>query len=201
LGAGSTLLVVSFDPQAPDNATRLAAFRAHYGIGEQVPLVGGYQGQLSDTGESVRLERPDAAAADADPIPRLLEDEVSYDNLTPWPVEAAGAGKSLARKMGAVPWGNSPDSWIAADPSPGTTNFAFAQPGDSNLDGQFDQQDLVLAQESNKYLSGDPATFAEGDWNGDGVFDQLDVVAVLRAGNYASGPDAADAVFAREEGE
>jgi hypothetical protein len=68
------------------------------------------------------------------------------------------------------------------------------------LDGQFDQLDLVLVLQSNKYLSGEPATFAEGDWNADGVFDEMDIVAVLQAGNYAPEPGATDAVFARKRG-
>ena len=58
LAPGGMLLVISFDPQAPENATRLAALRAHYGLPDTVMLRGGYQGQLSDGGEVIRLQRP-----------------------------------------------------------------------------------------------------------------------------------------------
>lgn len=59
--------------------------------------------------------------------------------------------------------------------------------GDSNHDGVFNQLDVVWVLQSGKYLTGEPATFAEGDWNGDGVFDQLDVVAALAVGTYLKG--------------
>ena len=193
MAAGGTLLVISFNPADPGNATRLDAFRAHYGIGDTIPLVGGYQGQLSDTGEIVRLERPGAAPLD-DPtaFPRLLEDEVLYDNLVPWPIGAAGSGQSLHRVGGHAPLGSSASSWTAASPSPGASSFAFIRPGDSNLDGKFTQLDLAMAQQGGKYLTDQAATFEQGDWNGDGVFNQKDIVAALQAGDY----DPVDAAFA-----
>ena len=58
LAAGSTLVVIPFNPGKPENASRLAAFRAHYGMDPTVPLVGGYSGQLRDSGETVRLHAP-----------------------------------------------------------------------------------------------------------------------------------------------
>ena len=63
--------------------------------------------------------------------------------------------------------------------------------------------DLLAVLLSNKYLSGQPATWGEGDWDGapggtpndppegDGFFDQLDVVAALSGGKYLTGPYAA----------
>ena len=119
-----------------------------------------------------------------------------YDNLVPWPTGAAGLGQSLTRAMDVASWGSLPGSWTAAAPSPGTAGFALVQPGDSNMDGRFDQQDIIMVLQGGKYLADDSATFAEGDWNGDGVFNQLDIVAALRAGNYAPGARAVDAVFA-----
>ena len=65
------------------------------------------------------------------------------------------------------------------------------EPGDANRDGEFSQQDIVRVLQCGKYLTRQPATWAEGDWNGDGVFDQLDIVQVLQASDYLQGPDAA----------
>jgi hypothetical protein len=65
--------------------------------------------------------------------------------------------------------------------------------GDANDDGRFDQLDIALLLEHGKYLSGQPATWAEGDWNGDGLFDQLDIVTAIRAGTYLQQPAAARA--------
>jgi hypothetical protein len=63
------------------------------------------------------------------------------------------------------------------------------QPGDANLDGRFDQLDIVLVLQAGRYLTGEPATWDQGDWNGDRVFDQLDIVAVLQAGRYLASAD------------
>ena len=65
------------------------------------------------------------------------------------------------------------------------------QAGDANRDRQFDQHDIVLVLQANKYLTGEPADFSEGDWNADDVFDQHDIVAALQTGNYLEGPYAA----------
>ena len=60
--------------------------------------------------------------------------------------------------------------------------------GDSNGNGKFDQLDIVTALQAGKYLTAEPATFAEGDWNGDHLFNQQDIVAALQAGHYRQGP-------------
>jgi hypothetical protein len=73
--------------------------------------------------------------------------------------------------------------------------------GDSNGDGQFNQQDIVLILQAGKYNRDEPATRAQGDWNGDTRFDQLDIVAALQAGTYMTRPQAAaaDAVHANRD--
>ena len=77
------------------------------------------------------------------------------------------------------------------------------QPGDADQDLDFDQLDLVQVQIAAKYLSGQPATWAEGDWDsapggqpgspppGNGLFDQLDIISALAGGKYLTGPYAA----------
>jgi hypothetical protein len=63
------------------------------------------------------------------------------------------------------------------------------QAGDANLDGAFDQEDVVqVLQAGGKYLSGQPASWAEGDFTGDGLFDPRDIVAALQLGTYLKGP-------------
>jgi hypothetical protein len=87
---------------------------------------------------------------------------------------------------------------------PGGINVApRLQPGDADMDLDFDQLDLVRVQVAAKYLTGLAATWGEGDWNGgpggqqgsppagDGVFNQLDIIAALGAGVYLRGPYAA----------
>ena len=60
--------------------------------------------------------------------------------------------------------------------------------GDANLDGQFDEQDLVAVFISGKYLTGEAVGWANGDWDGDGVFDERDFIAAFIAGGYLAGP-------------
>ena len=83
------------------------------------------------------------------------------------------------------------------------TTVNWLSSGDANQDLRFDQTDLVQVLHSGKYLTGEPATWAEGDWNGapvgtvgnpsqgDGVFDQLDLIAALQWGAYRGGHHAA----------
>jgi hypothetical protein len=188
LAPGQTLVVIPFDPSNPANATRLAALRTQYGFEDGVMMVGGYQGQLSNNGERVQLQRP-GIPPENDPtsIPRLLEDEVIYDDLAPWPADADGRGPSLQRHD-LSGWGNAASSWSSGNPTPGSIQEFVPEAGDANLDRQFDQLDIVLVLEGGKYLTGQPATWAQGDWNGDGSFNQLDIVAALQTNNYLQGP-------------
>jgi hypothetical protein len=57
-------------------------------------------------------------------------------------------------------------------------------PGDANMDGVFDQTDLIQVLQAGKYLTGEQAEWSEGDWTGDGTFDQLDLVFALQTGTY-----------------
>ena len=80
------------------------------------------------------------------------------------------------------------------------TQLVPLQSGDANRDLSFDQQDIIQVAQANRYLTGQPATWAQGDWNGapggqvdnppagDGLFDQNDVIAALSHGLYLSGP-------------
>jgi len=74
------------------------------------------------------------------------------------------------------------------------------QPGDADMDLDFDQNDLVRVQIAAKYRTELPATWGDGDWNGapggspgappagDGRFDQRDIIRALASGVYLSGP-------------
>ena len=69
--------------------------------------------------------------------------------------------------------------------------------GDSNGDGRFDEMDLTQVLQAGKYLSGEPASYAEGDWDGSGQFDQFDIILSLQEGNYSHSSNA-DAAHADE---
>lgn len=119
LDDSGVLVVLSFDPADPANATRLEAFRSHYSIDDSVRLVGGYSGQLSNGGETVRLERPDQPPwGEPDFYPHVLEDQTRYDDRGPWPEAADGDGASLGREL-PPQWGHDADRWYAGTPTPG----------------------------------------------------------------------------------
>ena len=66
--------------------------------------------------------------------------------------------------------------------------------GDSDLNGQFDEQDIVAAFIKGQYLSGNAAGWAAGDWDGNLLFNEQDFVQAFIAGGYLAGPRTAAAV-------
>lgn len=62
--------------------------------------------------------------------------------------------------------------------------------GDSNLDGEFSTQDLVVVFTAGQYednIVGN-STWATGDWNGDGEFDSSDFVRAMQSPGFELGP-------------
>ena len=166
---GGTLLLLSFNPNNPANSARVSAFRQHYGLAGNVALAGGYGGQLSDSGEAIRLR-------DANGV---LSDEVVYDDRLPWAVEADGQGQALSRVLPTA-WTNA-ESW-RADTSPGEQTF-LNQPGDFNGDGVINTADidlLLFAIDSGK-------TVTTHDMNSDFIVNQADVTALLDLGGIQAG--------------
>jgi hypothetical protein len=184
IAAESTLVVLSFDPNNPAHADRVAAFRAFYGIDGSVPLTGGYSGNLGNGGEKIKLQRPDSPPdGEPDLVPRLLEDVVTYDDVAPWPSTADGNGHSLHR-IAPGTWGDTATNWSAAAPSPGTVTFGAgvvarhifynesawdwdtAPAFDTNDNNQYDPGEDgphdadAIASDKAALLPGNPATFA-----------------------------------------
>lgn len=64
--------------------------------------------------------------------------------------------------------------------------IAGTTPGDSNLDGVFDSDDLKLVFQAAEYedLTAFNSTWGEGDWNGDREFDSGDLLTAFQAGSY-----------------
>ncbi len=168
LGPYSVLVVAAFDLAETD---KLTAFYQQYWPGEPVPgdlfLLGGYSQQLSDEGERVRLQRPDAQSPD-DPgfIPRLLEDEARYDNDPPWPAEPDGQGEALHRRATDA-WGLTHLSWDARTPTPGATVFL---PPDAQIVGRhvfynnssFDDNDAGANSQDDAAIAPDKAALMPG---------------------------------------
>jgi len=176
LDAGQSLVVVSFNPDDVGNVSRRDALGAHYELESSVRLVGGYQGQLSDRGERLQLQRPGTAPAeDLAAVPRLWEDEVLYDDLAPWPTEADGSGHSLQRITVAA-YGNDSASWTAAPPSPGRFSGS-SMAGDFNDDQIVDDADIDQLFTALQAGSGD----LQFDVDGSGTVTSADVTFLVES--------------------
>ncbi len=204
LAAGQYLVILPWNPAAPDNALRLSAFRAQYGVSEQTRLVGGFVGQLNDGADQVKLLRYELISA-GPPLTtaHVREDEVVYSDLTPWPQAADGAGSSLQRKA-ADAYGNAASSWNAGPATPGRSSAVARGDFDGNATVDGRDIDLLSAQiraggtDSRFDLTNDglvnPADREElvvrvlgskfGDSNLNGVFDSKDLIQVFQLGGY-----------------
>jgi hypothetical protein len=111
--AGGSIVVTGFDPVADPAA--LARLRTVYTMDPGTPVIGPWDGALSNAGERLRLLRP-LAGGGPNPV-WVTVDEVGYSDAAPWP-DADGDGASLSR-AGTGLFGNDPASWVAALPSPG----------------------------------------------------------------------------------
>jgi hypothetical protein len=152
----------------------LAAFREQYGLSDSTRLVGGYAGQLGDSGDGVRLMRPDTPPIDEpDFTPHTIEDEVLYDDVAPWATTADGDGNSLQR-LTPTAYGNAATSWTAAAPSPAVVDFSNI-PGDLTGDGEVTSADIdALFSAINAGL-----TESRYDLDGSGTVDSDDVTYLV----------------------
>lgn len=117
IAAGGYLLVVGFNPVT--NPAQLAAFRAKYGVGVGVQILGPYKGQLDNSGETVALYRPDnpeTSGNNAGRVPYVLVDQVKYSDNAPWPIAADGSGHSLQR-IDVAAYGDDLLNWAAGAPT------------------------------------------------------------------------------------
>ena len=111
--SGGFLVVVSFDPT---NAAALAHFRATYGVGSGVAVVGPYTGQLNNSEDKVELKKPETSAPTN--ITTVLVERVHYRDSAPWDSNADGLGAALQRIV-ASDYGDDATNWVAAFPNPG----------------------------------------------------------------------------------
>jgi fibronectin-binding autotransporter adhesin len=84
--------------------------------------------------------------------------------------------------------------WL--DNGDGSVSFAYAAPGDTNIDWSIDILDASNFLAGGKFDTGAPATWFEGDFSYDGIVDILDAAdffatGLYDAGNYNSGDNAA----------
>jgi len=154
LAAGEYLVVVQ----------DAAGFAAAYPSVSSSAVAGVYTGQLSDSGDTIRVDGTDGGT--------ILE--FAYDDSAPWSPLADGAGRSLELidPFSSVDSLDSYFSWRASPEVGGTPGAeATAILGDANRDGVFNFADIpafIAVLQSGVYIE-------EADVNGDGVVDFSDI--------------------------
>lgn len=149
------------------------AFATRYG--NEVPVLGEWNGGLDDAGDTITLELTG-------------EQFLQFTFDDDWYPSTDGQGFSLEavnlQPTEPAIWSTA-QAWKASSQVGGSPGYSQTPtPGDSNGDGQFDQEDLNLVIDAAKYGTGEQATFAEGDWDGNGVFDSKDIVLAFLTNDF-----------------
>jgi fibronectin-binding autotransporter adhesin len=90
---------------------------------------------------------------------------------------STAAANTAAGSVRAIGW---------LDNGSGSVTFAFAAPGDVNLDGLIDVLDAAALSSSGRF--NDTAVWSEGDFNYDGIYDDLDNALFVSTGLFDAGP-------------
>ncbi len=177
LPAGGYVVLVSFDPSA--DPASLMVFQGAYGT--NMTLFGPWSGKLSNTGEELELQKPDAPQTIPGPdfglVPRIVADRVVFGANAPWPVSPAGTGDSL-KKTVATLYGNEPLNWSGGAPTPGAPNA----PGVADTDGDQMPDDWELQFGLNPNNPAD----AMQDLDGDGATNLQEFLAGTNPAQFSS---------------
>jgi autotransporter-associated beta strand protein len=98
----------------------------------------------------------------------------------------SGAGVFSSAVAGALAAGQYRTVGWIRDGAGGVT-FAFAAPGDTDLDGVVDVLDAANVLSGRRFDSGEAAIWSEGDFTHDGAVDVLDAAELLSAGLFDAG--------------
>lgn len=126
IAPAEAVVMVSFDPVLlPAQAS---SFRSLYGVPAAVRLVGPWSAgdSLGDAAGEVRLRSlVPPPAEEPEFVGLMVEDEVLYSALAPWPTGASGTGSSIAR-LGVKKQGSDPTAWASGAVSPGAGVGGYA---------------------------------------------------------------------------
>jgi len=90
-----------------------------------VPLLGPYSGKLSNSSDTMQLEKPDPVQLpphpDAGFVPFVLVERVKYETGNGWPTNASATGLSIQR-YALNGYANDHTNWFGTTPSAGLSN-------------------------------------------------------------------------------
>ena len=135
------------------------------------------QGGLTDVGSGLITVAAGLTAADMLVALNSGRGDGSWNGTTGITSSTAQADQaaSIPRTVG----------WL--DNGDGSMTFAYAAPGDTNIDWSVDILDAGNFLTLGKFDTGEPATWLEGDFNYDGVVDVLDAADFFNTGLYDAG--------------
>ncbi len=181
--ANGFIVVVSFDPVL--DPVKLASFLTTYDLSPTAQIVGPYTGKLSNSGDTVRLLKPDTPQPPPESFtPYVLAEEVAYLDHAPWPTAPDGVGPTLSR-IGSTLIGNDALNWRASANFGGTPGCPNGF--DVNVAGDIDGSQTVDSGDVSAFvsillgLSDNYCQTSRADFNNDGVVNGNDVPGMTDA--------------------
>jgi len=173
-----TLMLASASALASSRVILLTGGTLAVAPGLQV-IVGGLTAELAGLVDVGRGMITVAAGFTADDVVALIDSargDGSWNGTSGITSSAAAveAGEGIPRTVG----------WLVDG---ATVTFAYAAPGDTNLDWCVDILDVVNFMNSERYGTGESASWSEGDFTADGVVDLLDAAGFLSTGLFGMG--------------
>ena len=120
-----------------------SVFRQAYGIPPSV-LIFSYAGALDNDADTILLKKPGAPEVATGYVPRIVVEQVKYNDSSPWPPDANGLGKALGRVNHAA-YGNDSSNWQAVVPSYGPVMYELIVHSGSG-DGEYAPGTLVAIE-------------------------------------------------------
>jgi hypothetical protein len=115
---------------------------ADHSVPSGVAVFGPYTSVLNNGGEKIELSRPGEPDPDGT-VPMIEVVRLAYEDVSPWPVEADGAGWSLQLKQTDL-YGNDPNNWGITIPGGTMGDFVIApRVGEVLLWGSGWSQDML----------------------------------------------------------